>query len=164
MGYAFTSAFMFAALFSFISGSPFVFIETLRHRAARTTALIFGGMMIFMTIGSLLNARFVPVFGAEQASCVTRSIVPASSGPMRDGAGLIEARYGTIGMWPFLLCFGAADRDHQPDRAQLDGDGAAALSAHGGHGLVADGRHARSAWARCSAPSSARPSTAPSRR
>src|SRR5262249_18468290 len=32
-------------------------------------------------------------------------IVPAIAGPAALILGLIEARYGTIGLWPFLLCF-----------------------------------------------------------
>ena len=33
-------------------------------------------------------------------------IVPGIVGPAALIMGFIEARYGTIGMWPFLLCFG----------------------------------------------------------
>jgi len=104
MGYAFTSTFMFSALMSFLSGSPFVFIEKYGV-PPRYYGLIFGGMIVFMTIGSLLNARFVRVFGADR---ILRGavIVPAISGLTALVLGLIEARYGTIGMWPFLLCFG----------------------------------------------------------
>src|SRR5215475_9016617 len=104
MGYAFTTTFMFSALLSFLSGSPFVFIEKYGI-APRNYGLIFGGMIVFMTIGSLLNARFVRVFGA---GTILRYavIVPAVSGAAALVLGLIEARYGTIGMWPFLLCFG----------------------------------------------------------
>src|SRR6478609_5503537 len=79
MGYAFTSSFMFSALLSFISGSPFVFIE--RYGVApREYGLIFGGMIVFMTIGSLLNARFVRVFGADKILRYA-VIVPAVAGP-----------------------------------------------------------------------------------
>jgi DHA1 family bicyclomycin/chloramphenicol resistance-like MFS transporter len=104
MGYAFTTSFMFSALLSFLSGSPFIFIEKYGV-APRDYGLIFGGMIVFMTIGSLLNARFVRVFGA---GTILRYavIVPAISGSAALVLGLIEARYGTIGMWPFLLCFG----------------------------------------------------------
>jgi DHA1 family bicyclomycin/chloramphenicol resistance-like MFS transporter len=104
MGYAFTSSFQFAALLSFLSGSPFVFIEKYGI-APRDYGLIFGGMIVFMTIGSLLNARFVRVFGAG-AILRYAVIVPLVVGPAALVMGLIEARYGTIGMWPFLLCFG----------------------------------------------------------
>ena len=104
MGYAFTSTFMFSALLSFLSGSPFVFIE--RYGVApRAYGLIFGGMVVFMTIGSLLNARFVRVFGAAKILRYA-VIVPGVTGPAALVMGLIEARYGSIGMWPFLLCFG----------------------------------------------------------
>jgi DHA1 family bicyclomycin/chloramphenicol resistance-like MFS transporter len=104
MGYAFTSTFQFSALMSFLSGSPFVFIEKYGI-APRAYGLIFGGMIVFMTIGSLLNARFAPVFGANRILRYA-VIVPAICGPVALILGLIEARYGTIGMWPFLLCFG----------------------------------------------------------
>jgi DHA1 family bicyclomycin/chloramphenicol resistance-like MFS transporter len=103
MGYALTGAFQFGALFSFLSGSPFVFIEKYGIEP-RAFGLIFGGMVAFMTVGSLLNARFVPVFGAQR---ILRAgvIVPAIVGPTALVMGLVEARTGAIGLWPFLLCF-----------------------------------------------------------
>jgi DHA1 family bicyclomycin/chloramphenicol resistance-like MFS transporter len=102
MGYALTSSFMFAALFSYISGSPFVFIE--RYGISpRLYGVVFGGMVIFMTIGSLFNARFVRLLGAGRILRVA-VIVPAVSGAAAMVMGWIEARYGTIGLWPFLVC------------------------------------------------------------
>ncbi len=103
MGYALTGAFQFGALFSFLSGSPFVFIEKYGIDP-RAYGLIFGGMVAFMTAGSLLNAKFVAVFGADR---ILRAgvIVPAIVGPTALVMGLVEARTGTIGLWPFLLCF-----------------------------------------------------------
>ena len=103
MGYAFTSTFQFSALMSFLSGSPFVFIEKYGI-APRAYGLIFGGMIVFMTLGSLLNAKFAPVFGANRILRYA-VIVPAVAGPTALVLGFIEARYGTIGLWPFLLCF-----------------------------------------------------------
>lgn len=103
MGYAFTGSFQFAALFSFLSGSPFIFIEHYGV-APRAYGLIFGGMVVFMTIGSLLNAKFAPVFGAGRILRYA-VIVPAIVGPTALVLGLIEARYGSIGMWPFFFCF-----------------------------------------------------------
>ncbi|MFI5031407.1 MAG: Bcr/CflA family multidrug efflux MFS transporter [Reyranellales bacterium] len=103
MGYAFTSSFMFSALLSFLSGSPFVFIEKYGI-PPRSYGLIFGGMVVFMTIGSLFNARFVRVFGADR---ILRGavIVPGVCGVCALVLGQIEARYGTIGMWPIVACF-----------------------------------------------------------
>ena len=103
MGYAFTSSFMFSALLSFLSGSPFVFIEKYGI-PPRSYGLIFGGMVVFMTIGSLFNARFVRVFGADR---ILRGavIVPGVCGVAALVLGQVEARYGTIGMWPIVACF-----------------------------------------------------------
>ncbi len=103
MGYALTGAFQFGALFSFLSGAPFVFIEKYGIDP-RAFGLIFGGMVAFMTVGSLLNARFAPVFGAAR---ILRAgvIVPGIVGPVVLIMGLVEARTGAIGLWPFMLCF-----------------------------------------------------------
>ena len=103
MGYALTSSLQFAALFSFLSGSPFVFIQ---HYGIppRLFGLLFGGMVVFMTVGSLLNAKFAPVFGAGRILRYA-VIVPAVVGPAALILGLIEARSGAIGIWPFFLCF-----------------------------------------------------------
>lgn len=102
VGYALTSSFMFAALFSYISGSPFVFIE--RYGISpRLFGVVFGGMVVFMTIGSLFNARFVRLLGAGRILRFA-VIVPAVSGAAAMVMGWIEARYGTIGLWPFLVC------------------------------------------------------------
>jgi DHA1 family bicyclomycin/chloramphenicol resistance-like MFS transporter len=103
MGYALTSSLQFAALFSFLSGSPFMFIQ---HYGIppRLFGLLFGGMVVFMTVGSLLNAKFAPVFGAGRILRYA-VIVPAIVGPAALVLGLIEARSGAIGIWPFFLCF-----------------------------------------------------------
>ncbi len=161
MGYALTSSFMFAALFSYISGSPFVFIE--RYGISpRLYGVVFGGMVIFMTIGSLFNARFVRLLGAGRILRVA-VIVPAVSGAAAMVMGWIEARYGTIGLWPFLVCMvfqiatlsliapnsTAMAMQHYPHMAGT----ASSLM-----GVMTFGP------ARSSAPSSGRPSMAPSRR
>jgi DHA1 family bicyclomycin/chloramphenicol resistance-like MFS transporter len=104
MGYAFTGTFQFSALLSFLSGSPFVFIE--RYGVSpQNFGLIFGGMVVFMTLGSLLNARFAPVVGAGRILRYA-VIVPAVAGTSAVVLGVIEARHGSIGMWPFILCIG----------------------------------------------------------
>lgn len=123
MGYAFTSCFQFSALFSFLSGSPFVFIQ--RYGVApRAYGLIFGSMVVFMTIGSLLNARFAPRVGAAR---ILRHIVivPAIVGPTALVMGLVEARYGSIGMWPFVVCMVA-----QLATLSLIGPNATAMALH----------------------------------
>lgn len=103
MGYAFTTSFMFSALLSFLSGSPFVFIE--RYGIPpRSYGLIFGGMVVFMTLGSLFNARFVRQLGPDRILRYA-VMVPGVCGVAALVLGQIEARFGTIGMWPIVACF-----------------------------------------------------------
>jgi DHA1 family bicyclomycin/chloramphenicol resistance-like MFS transporter len=103
MGYALTGGFQFAALFSFLSGSPFVFIERY-GLSPQLYGVIFGAQVVFLTMGSLTNARFVTVIGAGR---MLRSAVmmPAIVGPTLLAMGLVEARTGAIGLWPFLPLF-----------------------------------------------------------
>jgi len=103
MGYALTGAFQFGALFSFLSGSPFVFIERYGIEP-RVFGLIFGVQVMFLTAGSLTNARFVPGVGAQRMLRAA-VLVPAVIGPVMLAMGLVEARTGTIGLWPFLPLF-----------------------------------------------------------
>jgi len=103
MGYALTGGFQFAALFSFLSGSPFVFIERYGIEP-RLYGLIFAVQVAFLTVGSLTNARFVPAVGAGRM-LRTAVIVPAIVGPLMLAMGLVEARTGAIGLWPFLPLF-----------------------------------------------------------
>jgi DHA1 family bicyclomycin/chloramphenicol resistance-like MFS transporter len=103
MGYALTGTFQFAALMSFLSGSPFVFIQTYGIEP-RDFALIFGGQVMFMTVGALLNAKFAPKFGA--AAILRVGVwVPAIAGPTALILGIIEVKTGKIGLWPFIACF-----------------------------------------------------------
>jgi len=103
MGYALTGAFQFGALFSFLSGSPFVFIERYGIEP-RLFGVIFGFQVAFLTVGSLMNARFVPRVG-PQRMLGSAVIVPAVIGPAVLVMGLVEARTGAIGLWPFLPLF-----------------------------------------------------------
>ena len=103
MGYALTGGFQFAALFSYLSGSPFVFIE--RYGVEPWLyGLFFVVQVAFLTIGSLVNARFVPVIGASRM-LGGAVVVPAIVGPAMLVMGLVEARTGAIGLWPFLPLF-----------------------------------------------------------
>jgi DHA1 family bicyclomycin/chloramphenicol resistance-like MFS transporter len=103
MGYALTGAFQFGALFSFLSGSPFVFIERYGIEP-RVFGLIFGAQVMFLTAASLTNARFVPRVGARRMLHAA-VIVPAVVGPTVLAMGLVEARTAAIGLWPFLPLF-----------------------------------------------------------
>jgi len=103
MGYALTGTFQFAALMSFLSGSPFVFIQKYGIDP-RHFGLIFGGQVMFMTVGSLLNAKFAPVFGASRI-LFWGVCVPAVAGSTALVMGFVEARTGALGLWPFLFCF-----------------------------------------------------------
>jgi DHA1 family bicyclomycin/chloramphenicol resistance-like MFS transporter len=103
MGYALTGAFQFGALFSYLSGSPFVFIERY-GLSPRLYGLIFIGQVAFLTLGSLLNARFVPRIGAQRM-LRNAVVMPAIVGPTVLVMGLVEAGTGAIGLWPFLPLF-----------------------------------------------------------
>jgi DHA1 family bicyclomycin/chloramphenicol resistance-like MFS transporter len=103
MGYALTGGFQFAGLFSFLSGSPFVFIERY-GLSPRLYGVIFGAQVVFLTLASLTNARFVPRVGAARM-LGTAVILPALVGPALLVLGLIEAHTGAIGLWPFLPLF-----------------------------------------------------------
>lgn len=103
MGYALTGAFQFGALFSFLSGSPFVFIERYGVEP-RYYGLIFAAQVMFLTAGSLLNARYVPRVGAQRM-LRNAVVMPAIVGPTLLVMGLVEAHTGAIGLWPFLPLF-----------------------------------------------------------
>ena len=60
---------------------------------------------MFLTLGSLTNARFVPKVGAHPHAAVGRHRAPAIVGPIVLVMGLVEARTGAIGLWPFLPLF-----------------------------------------------------------
>jgi len=70
------------------------------HRAARLRSDLRRHGRVH-DLGSLLNAKL------RRCSCrqdpALRGDVPAIAGPAAMVLGFIEARYGTIGMWPFLL-------------------------------------------------------------
>jgi MFS transporter, DHA1 family, multidrug resistance protein len=101
MGYALTSTFQFAALMSWLSGSPFAFIQGY-GLSPRAFGLIFAGAIVLFTGCNLLNARFAPVFGSSKIlRCAV--IVPLVFGPSGFVLALIERQTGVIGPLPFLL-------------------------------------------------------------
>ncbi|HTR85960.1 MAG TPA: Bcr/CflA family multidrug efflux MFS transporter [Reyranella sp.] len=101
MGYALTSTFQFAALMSWLSGSPFAFIQGYGV-SPRTFGLIFGSAIVLFTGCNLLNARFAPRIGSAR---ILRAAVyvPIVFGPLGLVLALIEQRTGAIGWWPFLF-------------------------------------------------------------
>lgn len=100
IGYALPPAFMFAAMVSFLSASPFVYIERY-GLAPYTYALLFALNVMAVTVGSTASSRLVPRFGAE--TILRRVVVaPAVIGAILIVCGLIEARSGALGLWPFV--------------------------------------------------------------
>lgn len=63
-----------------------------------------GGIVVFMTVGCLLNALFVGRPGAGRVLGYAVCML-AAAGVTAAVLRWIEARYGTIGLLPFLLCF-----------------------------------------------------------
>ena len=100
MGYALTSTFQFAALMSWLSGSPFAFIQGYGV-SPRTFGLVFAGGIVLFTSCNLLNAKFAPVFGSARILRAA-AIVPLVFGPAGLLLALYERQTGAIGIWPFL--------------------------------------------------------------
>ncbi len=102
MGYALTTAFQFSALMSWLSGSPFAFIQGYGV-SPRTYGLMFASIIVLFTACNLMNARFVRVVGSARMLRFA-TIVPAVFGPLGLVVALIELETGAIGWWPFLFC------------------------------------------------------------
>ena len=100
MGYALTSTFQFAALMSYLSGTPFAFIQGY-GLSPRTFGFVFASAIVLFTTCNLLNARFAPVFGSSRI-LRTAVFVPLVFGPAGLALALVEKQTGAIGMWPFL--------------------------------------------------------------
>ena len=100
MGYALCSTFQFAALMSWLSGSPFAFIEGYGV-SPRAFGLVFASAIVLFTCCNLMNAKFAPVFGSAR---ILRSavIVPIVFGPLGLLLALYEKQTGAVGIWPFL--------------------------------------------------------------
>jgi DHA1 family bicyclomycin/chloramphenicol resistance-like MFS transporter len=101
MGYALTTAFQFAALMSWLSGSPFAFIQGYGV-SPRTFGLMFASIIVLFTTCNLMNARFVRVIGSARILRAA-TIVPAVFGPLGLVLALVELKTGAVGWWPFLF-------------------------------------------------------------
>lgn len=64
-GYAITAALMFSGYFSFISATPYVFIEVYRV-SPQVYGLLFGISVIGLMLGASVNSRLVPRFGTDR--------------------------------------------------------------------------------------------------
>ncbi|QQS14862.1 MAG: Bcr/CflA family multidrug efflux MFS transporter [Rhodospirillales bacterium] len=103
VGYGLTGGFLFAAMFSYISGSSFVFIDRYGF-TPREYGLLFGLNIVTMISGATLNSRMARRFGAGP---VLRRVVwvPLIAGSALIVAGVVETRTGMLGPWPFIpLC------------------------------------------------------------
>ncbi|MCW5745088.1 MAG: Bcr/CflA family multidrug efflux MFS transporter [Alphaproteobacteria bacterium] len=100
IGYALPPAFLFGAMVAFLSGSPFVYIDHYRL-APGEYAWLFAVNVVAMTVGSTLNSRLVPRYGAD---LLLRRVVlaPALVGMALLVCGFIETRTGVLGLAPFV--------------------------------------------------------------
>jgi DHA1 family bicyclomycin/chloramphenicol resistance-like MFS transporter len=101
VGFSLTAGFLFGALFSFISLSSFVLIG-LYGLSPRSYALVFGAVVVAMTIGASVNSRLSRRIGAEAA------LRRATWGPAAASVGFIvlgfaEAWTGKVGWVPFAV-------------------------------------------------------------
>jgi len=64
-GYAITAALMFSGYFSFISATPYVFIEVYQV-SPQVYGLLFGTSVIGLMLGASVNSRLVPKFGTDR--------------------------------------------------------------------------------------------------
>jgi DHA1 family bicyclomycin/chloramphenicol resistance-like MFS transporter len=98
--YGLAPAFMFGTMMTFVSTSPFVYIERYGLTPGQYAGL-FALNVVAMTLGSTLNSRLVPRYGADVL--LSRAIVvPAVVGIGMIVCGFIEARTGKLGLYPFV--------------------------------------------------------------
>ena len=100
IGYALAPSFMFGTMMAFVSGSPFVYIGHYGLQPSQY-AWLFAANVVAMTLGSTLNSRMVPRFGADVL--LRRAVIaPALAGTALIVCGFIETRTGALGLWPFV--------------------------------------------------------------
>ena len=101
VGYALTTGCLFGAMFSFISVSSFVLIESY-GLSPTAYALAFGSTLLAMTVGATVNSRLTRRHGAEAMLRVI-TFLPAVTGVLLIGCGLIEVTTGALGWIPFIV-------------------------------------------------------------
>lgn len=103
MGYGLCSGCLFAAMFAFISGSPFVLIGVY-GLSPREYSYCFGVNVLVMTVGATLNGRLVRRYGSDLL-LRRATILPAVAGAALLALALVEHATGRIGFVPFLPLF-----------------------------------------------------------
>ena len=77
IGYALCGGFGFAGMFSYISGSPFVFIDVFGF-SEHTFGLLFGLNVVALMLGSAVNAQLVGRYGSDRmltAGCLLSAVM-----------------------------------------------------------------------------------------
>jgi DHA1 family bicyclomycin/chloramphenicol resistance-like MFS transporter len=98
LGYALNSAFVYAGMFAFLSGSPFVYID-LFHVRPEHYGLLFGINIVGMIIVNTINSRIVLRFGTDRLLGLG-SVLSAASGLLL----LTCAMMGWGGLWGLVGC------------------------------------------------------------
>jgi DHA1 family bicyclomycin/chloramphenicol resistance-like MFS transporter len=100
MAYNVCGALIFAAMFAFLSGSPFVFIERY-GMSANAYSLVFAANVATMTAGTFLNRWLVGRWGAPR-TLRRATLIPAATGACLVALGVVEHATGRLGLMPFL--------------------------------------------------------------
>jgi MFS transporter, DHA1 family, multidrug resistance protein len=95
MGYALTNAFVFAAMFAYISGSPFV-LQTIHGLSAEQYSLVFAVNALGLVAAAQASGRLVRRF--DPRSLLRAGVLGATAG----GIALLAFVTTGAGLWPLL--------------------------------------------------------------
>lgn len=105
MGYALSSGFVFAGMFAYISGTPFIYIQHF-HVAPEHFGFLFGVNVVALTISNAVNSRLVLRFGIDRMMGWGTLATAAVGGLLLIGGGL--GLGGIVGIAvPLFLYLGA---------------------------------------------------------
>lgn len=96
--YVLTNAFVFAAMFAYIAGSPFV-LQDIYGLSPRQYSLVFALNAVGLVIAAQASGRLVGRFDAE--SLLTSGVIGAAAG----GVALLIVVSTGAGLWPILAAF-----------------------------------------------------------
>jgi DHA1 family bicyclomycin/chloramphenicol resistance-like MFS transporter len=103
VGYALCTACLFGAMFAFISGAPFVFID-IYGLSPHVFSYCFAANVVSITLGASLNSRLVRRVGVD--ALLRRAVwLPAVVACCLLALALVEHFTGALGIWPFLPFF-----------------------------------------------------------